>query len=570
MSTSHKAEAKAIDVPRGDSRVLGAVPAAGEEVAVGERGSSQRVRRIVMLLGVVGLVGGAWWLGSRVESPAARAARAGAPVPSLVTAGVERRVLAETLVTRGDVRPSGASQVVWSGSATGAALVTGVPVKVGAEAIEGQVVVEVSGRPVLVIAGSVPVYRDLRPGSSGKDVAQLQAALSRLGFAGVESDGVYGPGTKAAVAAWFQRVGFVAPVTTTDAGTQLAVAATGVSTARQHLVEVQSLLDDAAKPKGRSVLLQLEAALNQTNRTLDQAHLQAKEDNAKAAADLADAKAKLASAKEVGVSDDVTAGMAAVKAAAAAVTSAAQAGESAVATASEAVDVAQASFDEATATPDLTKEANAVADATAAVLEAEKAFALLDGVTGVMVPASELLAVPLLPARVDTVNALVGAKAEGVLVSLSTNAFVVESSLSPAMKQLVQPGAVVKIDDELSGAAYTGKIATVADTLTTPAGGQGVQAGYLATIASDTAIDPKLLGANVRVTITGQSSGGEVLVVPVAAIFAQADGTNAVTRFVEGQQTLVHVETGLSAGGFVAITTSTPTLVAGDAVVVGQ
>jgi peptidoglycan hydrolase-like protein with peptidoglycan-binding domain len=571
VKTSHETESAVITRAVGERDGPSPGPDAAQGALTPKQASHHRVRVTALLLGILGLVGGAWWLGSRVQSPAARAARAEAPLPSLVTARVEQRVLAETLVTRGDVRPSGASQVVWSGSnAAGAPLVTGVPVKVGGTVLEGQVVAEVSGRPVLVIAGSVPVYRDLRPGSSGKDVAQLQAALARLGFSGMESDGMYGPGTKAAVAAWYQQVGFVASTTTTDGGAQLSLAASAVSTARQHLSEVQSLLDEAGKPKERSVLLQLEAAFNQANRTLDQARLQASEDNGKAAAEMADAKAKLALAKATGPETDIAAAAAAAKAAEVGVTRAMQSGESAIATASEAVEVAQASLDEATAKPDVVKELKAVADAAFAVADAEKAFAMLDTVTGTVIQATELLAVRELPARVDTVNAVVGGKAEGALVTFSTSAFVVESTLSPAMKQLVQPGAVVKIDDDLSGATYNGKVTAVADTLTTPTGGQSGQAGYLATIGSDIPIDPKLLSANVRVTITGQSSAGEVLVVPVAAIFAQADGTNAVTRAVDGQQTLVKVETGLSAGGFVALTKSSLPLSVNDAVVVGQ
>jgi peptidoglycan hydrolase-like protein with peptidoglycan-binding domain len=571
VKTSHEAKSAVIIGPVGERDGPLPGPDAAQGALTPTQASHHRVRMIALLLGILGLVGGAWWLGSRVQSPAARAARAEAPLPSLVTARVEQRVLAETLVTRGDVRPSGASQVVWSGSnALGVPLVTGVPVKVGDTVLEGQVLVEVSGRPVLVIAGSIPVYRDLRPGSSGKDVAQLQTALARLGFSGMETDGVYGPGTKAAVAAWYQQAGFVAPTTTTDGGAQLSLAAAAVSTARQHLSEAQSLLDEAGKPKGRSVLLQLEAAFNQANRSLDQARLQAGEDNAKAAAELADARAKLALAKVTGPEANIATAAAAVKAAEVGVTRAMQSGESAVATASEAVEVAQASLDEGTAKPDVAKELKAVADATSAVADAEKAFAILDTVTGTMIPATDLLTVRMLPARVDTVNAVVGDKAEGTLVTLSTSAFVVESTLSPGMKQLVQPGAVVKIDDDLSGASYTGKVTAVADTLTTPTGGESGQAGYLATIGSDTPIDPKLLAANVRVTITGQSSTGEVLVVPVAAIFAQANGTNAVTRAVDGQQTLVKVETGLSAGGFVAVTKSFPPLSVNDAVVVGR
>ncbi len=520
---------------------------------------------------VLALVGTVSWLGSRVESPASRAAKAGSPVPSLVTAKVDRRVLAESVVTRGDVRPSGATTVTWTGGAsTGAALVTGVPVQSGGQVVEGQVVVEVSGRPILAIAGTVPVYRDLRPGLSGKDVAQLQQALIRLGFTDADSEGTYGPGTKAAVSGWYQRTGFQTPLTSADATAQMTAASAAVAGAREKLSQAQAALTVSVRPKPRSVVLQADASLAAAANALEQARLQAKQDRQDAASATAKAQAELATAQSAGVAEQVAAAKAAVSAAVAGEARVAQGADAAIAAASDAFDVAQASHDETLNTPDTSAERKGVDDAAVGVTDAEKVYAAVDAVTGPIVPASELVVLARLPARVDAVTASVGVKADGVLVSMSVDSFIVESVLSPAIKPLIQVGATVKIDDEISGLTYNAKVRSIAAELTTPKEGQGGTAGYLARIDTDNPIDPKLLGTNVRVTVTGQSSGGEVLVVPVAAVFAQTDGTNRVTRVVNGVEEQVGVTTGLAAGGFVAVTKSTPGLAPGDSVVVGR
>ena len=546
-------------------------PAVGVPIARVRRGR-WRVGALVATAALL-LVGLVWFAGSRIESPAARAAKAAAPVPSVVTADVERRVLSESLVTRGDVKPSGATPVVWTagGGSGGVSLVTGVPVKAGGQVVEGQAVVEVSGRPMLAIAGTVPVYRDLRPGLSGKDVAQLQAALGRLGFSGVETDGVFGPGTKAAVAGWYERLGYKAPVTSADASTQLAAAQAAVVAAKKGLVDAQAALTLAKAPKPRSVLLQADAALGLAQRGLDQAKLQAAQDLDAAGAELTVAEAKLV-AVQAGAPADIATAQAAVKVAKGNVRKVMQAGDDAVTAASDALDIAQASHDELVAVADTNGLKEAVVSAAVGVTSAETVYRDLDSATGAIMPAGELVVVPRLPARVDTVTAVVGARADGTLVSMSIDSFVVESLLSPGLKPLVQAGAVVKIDDELSGVSYTGKIMSVADELVTPKGdgGGAGQSGYLARVETDTTIDPKLLGTNVRVTITGQTSGGEVLVVPVAAVFAQADGTNQVTRVAAGVESKVKIETGLAAAGFVTIKSSTPELKPGDKVIVSR
>jgi hypothetical protein len=52
----------------------------------------------------------------------------------------------------------------------------------------------------------VPMYRDLRSGDRGPDVAQLQRALKRLGFFGADVNGRYETSTSTAVAKWYESL----------------------------------------------------------------------------------------------------------------------------------------------------------------------------------------------------------------------------------------------------------------------------------------------------------------------------------------------------------------------------
>jgi hypothetical protein len=82
----------------------------------------------------------------------------------------------------------------------------------GAAVAPGNVIVEVAGRPLFVFQGSVPAYRNLVPGDSGNDVAQLQTGLESLGYStGGDTSGVFGAGTAAAVTAYYTALGYTVP-----------------------------------------------------------------------------------------------------------------------------------------------------------------------------------------------------------------------------------------------------------------------------------------------------------------------------------------------------------------------
>ena len=163
---------------------------------------------VAVVLTLIGL-GAAGWVRSPEQSLADRKP----PAPTQLTAPVEQRVLRDTVVLRGEVGAARTFRISPAvPTAVDRAIVSGVRVHRGGAVREGQVLVEVSGRPVIALRGAVPAYRDLRPGDSGRDVVQLQKALRTLGLGtGGDRRGILGPGTKAAIGGLYRRVGFTAP-----------------------------------------------------------------------------------------------------------------------------------------------------------------------------------------------------------------------------------------------------------------------------------------------------------------------------------------------------------------------
>jgi hypothetical protein len=144
-----------------------------------------------------------------VESPAQRAAETAAPAARPVTAAVTRGALQDTLQARADVARSVSDSLVLSTGGQEPAVVTAAPAPMGSTARAGGVALEVDGRPVFLLPGAFPFYRDLGPGDSGPDVSQLQRALGAAGLPVAAAEaGRLGPRTVAAVGALYRRAGY--------------------------------------------------------------------------------------------------------------------------------------------------------------------------------------------------------------------------------------------------------------------------------------------------------------------------------------------------------------------------
>jgi hypothetical protein len=182
---------------------------------------------------------------SQLGSPADKAAETAPPPRSVLTAAVEKRVLTATVVVRGQV---GAEQTVDVGGRDGTEtprIVTAVKVKYGDRVDHGQVLMELSGRPVLALRGDVPSYRDLRPGATGSDVAQLQAALASLGFVSDDRTGTYGTGTKRAVLGFYRSKGYEPQPASEEDDTLLSRAQQAVTVAERRLRDARIALERA-------------------------------------------------------------------------------------------------------------------------------------------------------------------------------------------------------------------------------------------------------------------------------------------------------------------------------------
>ncbi|MEV7416864.1 peptidoglycan-binding protein [Streptomyces sp. NPDC089919] len=185
-----------------------------------------------------------------VKSPAQAAAEAAPPAQGDLLAAVERRVLADTVVLRGTVVAGQSVEVAPAPPGEGRAVVTRLPLAAGAPVRAGQVLAEVSGRPVFALPGALPAYRDLRPGATGADVGQLQRALAALGHrTGPDRAGVFGPGTGAALAAHYRALGYDPLPAVPDAAATLTAARTAVRDARWALEDAQDAAR-APRPKG--------------------------------------------------------------------------------------------------------------------------------------------------------------------------------------------------------------------------------------------------------------------------------------------------------------------------------
>ena len=565
-------------------------------------------KRINVLWAILGVVGGmalgAWYMGSRIQSPAEMAARTAAPEASPILVPIKSRVLSSDVVTRGTVR-FGLPQPISIAPSTvkgAVGLISSLP-RPNTNFGEGEVILSASGRPVFVLSGAAPAFRDMAPGTSGGDVRQLEEALARLGFDPGTVDGNYDQKTSGAVERMYKKAGWDPFAPTREqraavaalerewsdaARAQLAAEATretavkAVAAARAIAEQNtrQAAVDSAARVgdsrqladarAGKSLALEAErarAAHSATAASADVATQVAdralivldprQTETARAAAEAklkvaraAQRKAKLeadlaiqTAAREAGLAEER------IRVAEGAVKAARLEGERSVRAALEQQELAE--FD--------VKVASERAQRLNAELTAARAK------LGVQVPADEVVFIPSLPIRVNEVTAAVAANASGPVMSVTDNQLSINSQLPLEAAPLVKSGMKVAIDEQALGIKATGVVETVAAT----PGTRGVD-GYHFYLGVKVETTPVLLaGFSVRLTIPIETSKGAVTAVPTSAVSLAADGTSRVLVERGGKQEYVTVQPGLSTGGYVEVNTPDGQLAPGQLVVVG-
>lgn len=531
---------------------------------------------------VLGLVAGGWGLAQQVQSTDQAVSRAAPPEASWVTAVVERRVLAQTVISRGDVRPQVSVDVGAPSSVEGDPVVTRVGVAVGDEVGEGARLLEVSGRPVFVLGGDVPVYRSLRPGMSGADVAQLQDALARLGYA-PDRDGVFGEATKVAVAALYEAAGYEPVPTSDNVAANRAAAEQVLADAEAALedaeAELAGLRDGGVSSSVVSARVELDAARRGVNDTVagaDTAIVLAQQQYDVAAVE----NHRVVNDPETEPAEREQAGLA-VSQAAGTLEQALRDKASEVAAANDRVRIAEASIAEAEASSNVDAVTRARDKAVTARDRALAALWTLNATSGPTVSQGEIVFAPTLPARVQSAVTTLGpigsrdpvgieAGSGGELVSLAGGSLVVSMHARPGDVALMRVEMPVELLDEQNDFTYPATITEIADAATSGADGQ---LGYQIVVTPDDTLPAELAGVNVRVTITAASTQTETLVVPLAAVSSAADGSTRVSVLGShaNEPVDVSVTAGLSADGFVAVEPIDPdALGVGDRVVVGR
>ena len=113
-------------------------------------------------------------------------------------------------------------------SARGAGTVTWLPAA-GTTVSRGQTVYRADDKPVPLIYGTLPLYRQLKSGVSGPDVTELEQNLSALGYSGFTVDDTYTAGTATAVRKWQKARGLTETGTVDPAQVVLAPGAIRVT-----------------------------------------------------------------------------------------------------------------------------------------------------------------------------------------------------------------------------------------------------------------------------------------------------------------------------------------------------
>ena len=176
-------------------------------------------------------------------------------------------------------------------------------------------------------------------------------------------------------------------------------------------------------------------------------------------------------------------------------------------------------------------------------------------------PADEIVFMSAMPVRVEQVNGKVGDPAHGPVLSVTNNQLAIDSSLPLDVAPLVRPGMAVVIDERELGIEATGVVERVASTPGTD-GADGFHV-YFETLVDET--PATLEGFSLRLTIPVESTGGAVTVVPVSALSLSADGLTRVQVDKDGALEYIVVKPGLSANGFVEVTSVDGNLDAGPA-----
>ena len=407
--------------------------------------SRGRGRTVVAGVVVVLLCAGTWAV-ARVSAPDVVSHPEPPSRVGPLMAPAERRVLEDAVVVRGTVSSVGSIEVTVVSASDIEPIISGVPMLPGDEVSAGDVVLEVSGRPILALEGTTPAYRDLQPGAQGGDVAQLQDTLANAGFPVDGESGTYGPKTSEAVEALYRASGYEPPRPTLEAQAEL-------ESAESELEAAQDAVTEAADASGGELdLLELQLGLDEAVRQLHATEASTAESIA--SAENARDAAQQAVAAGAGSAPEQLALKAALDQAEVAVSQARRDAELSTASAQDAVTLAQARLDGGQAG----SGGSAALQSALVRAQTHYAEALADDATPL--PRGEVVLAPSLPTLVTDLAVNLGDKASAgdaaLVLSASTIGVVVD--LAPETAQLVTAGLTATVTDERLSEEHTSTV----------------------------------------------------------------------------------------------------------------
>ncbi|WP_433324127.1 peptidoglycan-binding protein [Spirillospora sp. CA-294931] len=202
-------------------------------MALGERRRPVRITAVTVLVVVAGAAVTWTVIGLGGEGTESAAGPSGPPRGTKV----QRTTLTRTETVKGNLGYGDATPVPVAGTSKGT--FTWLPAE-GASIERGKAVYAIDARKVPLFYGTTPVYRTIKPGDEGKDVAMLERNLSVLGYTGFTVDDAFSDGTADAVRAWQEDLG------REQTGT-VAKGEVVVASGARRVAEVKAIVGDGAQ-----------------------------------------------------------------------------------------------------------------------------------------------------------------------------------------------------------------------------------------------------------------------------------------------------------------------------------
>jgi peptidoglycan hydrolase-like protein with peptidoglycan-binding domain len=477
---------------------------------------------------------GTWVLGSSIQSPAEAAARTEAPEPSLILHPIEYRVLTSRIISRGTAHFDSPHTLSITPSKLKSSTQQITRIAESEEIVhEGDAAFHSSGRPVFLLKGDVPVFRDFNLGNQGADILQLEQSLTRLGFDSGPLDGLFDDKTAMAIQSFY------------SSRQSPLLGPTEIQASRITQLEQQRRETVRSKSKAESVLtiedLRIQAIIAQEeSRTFNDSNT------------LAALNKDRIELEDQGLNED-------------------HSELESLVTEIRNLELQNNSDQrEFQLTLLLAQEARNQAEQDVDYYNArldsiDDELHQLKALVSSQIPADEIQFVPELPSRIEEVLLDVGDPASGAVLTLTNNAVVIDSSLPLNIAPLVQVGTEVKIDEPNLGIQATGVIQEVASN----PGTNDLDAYHVFFRVLVTEHQSNLDGISLRLTVPIESTQKEVPVVPQSALTLSPDGSSRIQILRDNKTFFLEVSPGLSADGFVELVSGQQELLDSDMVVIG-